>query len=294
MSKPQPGILADVPAAARYLLFRQDVDSNPTQALQALAAEVDGNATVVGLGQSLLLSVDAHLDGLRDFPSSSQPGAEIPATPAALWLWLRGDDHGELLHRGRKLTQLLAPAFTLEQSIDSFRHDIGRDLSGYEDGTENPQGEDAITAAFVAGQGNGMDGSSFVAVQQWLHDFDQLEAMSPQQRDHSIGRQISDNEEIDDAPASAHVKRTAQEDFSPEAFVLRRSMPWTCGHDAGLIFVAFAHTLDHFEALLQRMTGVEDGIRDALFDFTHPLTGSYFWCPPMQADGTLDLSALRL
>jgi putative iron-dependent peroxidase len=44
--------------------------------------------------------------------------------------------------------------------------------------------------------------------------------------------------EIADAPPSAHVKRTAQESFDPEAFVLRRSMPWTDGMRSGLNFVA--------------------------------------------------------
>ena len=49
-------------------------------------------------------------------------------------------------------------------------------------------------------------------------------AMSRKQQDHSIGRRKSDNQELGNAPASAHVKRTAQESFFPEAFVLRRSM----------------------------------------------------------------------
>jgi len=41
------------------------------------------------------------------------------------------------------------------------------------------------------------------------------------------------------------------------------------------------------------MVGGEDGIIDALFQFTWPLTGSYFWCPPMRA-GKLDLRVLGL
>jgi len=71
------------------------------------------------------------------------PGIEVPVTPAALWCWLRGDDRGELVHRGRSLAAM-------------------------------------------------------------------------------FGRRRDDNEEIADAPPSAHVKRTAQESFEPEAFVLRR------------------------------------------------------------------------
>jgi putative iron-dependent peroxidase len=41
------------------------------------------------------------------------------------------------------------------------------------------------------------------------------------------------------------------------------------------------------------MTGQEDGITDGLFRFTRPLTGSYFWCPPV-AGGKLDLGAVGL
>jgi putative iron-dependent peroxidase len=39
------------------------------------------------------------------------------------------------------------------------------------------------------------------------------------------------------------------------------------------------------------MVGAEDGIVDALFKFTQPVTGCYFWCPPSRR-GRLDLSAL--
>ena len=41
------------------------------------------------------------------------------------------------------------------------------------------------------------------------------------------------------------------------------------------------------------MTGVEDGVSDALFRFTRPVTGAYFWCPPLLG-GRLDLRALGI
>jgi putative iron-dependent peroxidase len=90
-----------------------------------------------------------------------------------------------------------------------------------------------------------------------------------------------------------HVKRTALESFQPEAFVVRRSMPWADAMRAGLMFVAFGATLDAFEAQLRRMAGIEDGITDALFKFTRPVTGAYFWCPGMRR-GRLDLAPLGL
>ena len=163
-----------------------------------------------------------EVPGLHDLPVLTGPGIEVPVTPAALWCWLRGDDRGELVHHGRSLAAMLAPAFRIQRVLDAFQYDASRDLTGYEDGTENPQGEAAIAAAVVNGQGPGLDGGSFVAVQQWQHDLDRFAAMAREEQDAMFGRRRDDNEEIADAPPSAHVKRTAQESFEPEAFVLRR------------------------------------------------------------------------
>ena len=97
---------------------------------------------------------------------------------------------------------------------------------------------------------------------------------------------------IGDAPESAHVKRAEQESFSPEAIVLRRSMPFSQTFGEGLMFVAFGKSLDAFEVQMRRMTGHDDGITDGLFEFSRPISGSYYWCPPVSGDGNLDLSAL--
>lgn len=293
MSHTQPGILAEETRLARYLVFSIDSEDEVESALQILANNIDPENTVVGIGESLVSLLGKEITGLHTLQASSSHGVELPSTPAALWCWLRGNDRGELFHRSRQVEELLAPAFILTDALDSFQYDANRDLSGYEDGTENPKGEEAIAAATVQGQGAGMDGSSFVAVQQWLHDLDTFSAMSPEQQDDTFGRHISDNEEFDEAPESAHVKRTSQESFEPEAFILRRSMPWAEGMDGGLVFVAFGKSFDAFEAILNRMLGNEDGIIDGLFSFTRPISGAYFWCPPVKG-GQLDLSALGI
>lgn len=287
----QPGILATETRLSRYLVFSIASQEAIPDALAALAGSIDCENTVVGLGQSLVMVTGKQIPGLRLFPAASGSGIEVPSTPSALWCWLRGKDRGELYHRSRDLEALLSPAFVLDDALDSFQYDANRDLSGYEDGTENPEAEDAVNAAIVQNQGAGLDGSSFVVVQQWLHDFDVLDGMSRSQQDNIVGRHISDNEEFDEAPASAHVKRAAQESFHPEAFILRRSMPWADGMTAGLYFVAFGKSFDAYEAILNRMLGHEDNIVDGLFQFSRPLTGAYFWCPPIK-DGSLDLSAL--
>lgn len=287
----QAAIFDPIPDHARHLFFDLNPAVDSRAALQALAAACDGQSVVLGVGTSVAQALGAPVAGLRDFPLLPDARPPIPATQHALWLWLRGDEPGDLLLRGHALQALIAPAFSLVQAIVSFRHQDYRDLTGYEDGTENPKGEAAVEAAVAQGQGAGLDGSSFAAVQQWLHDFPKYATMPRAEQDNCFGRDRDSNEELDDAPESAHVKRTAQESFEPEAFVVRRSMPWVAGADAGLVFLAFGKSFDSFEAQLRRMTGHDDGITDALFRFTRPLTGGYYWCPPV-AGNAIDLSAL--
>lgn len=294
MNTSQPGILLPLPNQARYLFFAlADIEAT-AESLRALRELADGENAVVGFGQPLAAALGASIAGLKTSPQVTAPGLSIANAPEALWVWLRGDDRGDILHRSRRITRALSPAFQLRECWDAFKHREGKDLSGYEDGTENPVGDDAVSAAIVApGETGPLSGSSFVALQRWVHNFERFEAMPGNAQDHAIGRRQADNEEIDDAPESAHVKRTAQESFSPEAFVLRRSMPWADGNTGGLMFVAFGNSFYAFEAQLRRMVGAEDGIVDALFGFTQPVAGAYFWCPALR-DGKLDLAPLGL
>jgi len=288
MIKYQAGILADpVPPLARHVFFTLKSSEHLAAALRRLAVMVDGDATVIGFGQSLLHALNVKLDKMRSFPAMSTQGIDIPSTQHALWCWLRGDDRGELLHRTNALIAALAPALSVVQMTEAFRYKSGHDLTGYEDGTENPVEQAAVDAAIDSDA----PGGSYAAIQHWVHDLSGFKALPQEEQDHIFGRRLSDNEELDDAPASAHVKRTAQEDFDPEAFVVRRSMPYIDGDEAGLVFLAFGSTLDFYEMQLRRMIGLDDGIVDGLFRFSRPITGGYYWCPPID-NGQLKLPAL--
>jgi porphyrinogen peroxidase len=294
MSYYQPGILATPgPPQARHLFVALESAEALPAAIDKLAMLVDGKTAVVGFGESLVQALGGQIEGLRAFPALAGVGVDNPSTQHALWCWLHGEDRGELLHRSRAIEAALAPALRLVQMTEAFRYKTGHDLTGYEDGTENPHDEAAVAAALVGEGTDGLHGGSFAAIQQWQHDLDGFAALPAQEQDHIIGRRKSDNEELEDAPESAHVKRTAQESFAPEAFVVRRSMPWVEGDLAGLMFLAFGYSLDAFEVQLRRMSGLEDGIVDGLYRMSRPITGGYYWCPPLK-DGQLDLRALRI
>lgn len=277
-AEPQPGILADVPPAGRHLTFDLRVGGDPHKALRNLR-DAAPQSCVVGLGPSLLRLLGADVAGMRVFPALAGNGVQAPSTQNALWVFIRQDSTSECFDAAREIQGALGADFLLDEEIGTFVYRGGHDLSGYEDGTENPKGDAARHAAIVAD--GPLAGSSFAGLQRWLHDLPRFATFKQLDRDDAIGRRFKDNEELPDAPVSAHVKRSAQESYEPPAYMVRRSMPWSEGGKHGLYFLAFGADLDRFERVLRHMVGLDDGVVDGLFGFTRPLTGGYYWCPPI-------------
>lgn len=287
----QASVLLPPAPYGRSVTLRRRPDADPRAALARLVAGYRPEWGAFGIGEPLTRALGHTVPGLRAFPAiaSAQP---IPSTQDDLWIFLRGADRGEIFDRGEELAALVGDAFEISDAMETFLYAGGRDLTGYEDGTANPDAEESLAVA-VCGDDGATPGSSFAAIQRWSHDLARFRAHAPETRDAIIGRRISDNEEIEDAPESAHVKRTAQEIFEPTAFMVRRSHPYVTETDRGLEFVAYGHSLDAFERVLRHMVGLDDGIVDALFSFSRPLTGGYYWCPPV-VDGRLDLSLVGI
>jgi len=281
----QPAILQLPPSTARFITFALRPGADGAAALGHLAERDHDPRTVIGIGLPLAESARLRVAGLRAFPADMMP---FPSTQHALWLTLAHADPGAAFEAGRALARAVSAELEVVEEIDGFMYRGGRDLSGFEDGTENPTGDDAVKAALIAGAGAGLDGGSFVAVQRWLHDLDAVERMSPQARARTIGRDRESNDELEDAPPSAHVRRTDQESFEPDGHIVRRSMPYGGVREHGLYFVAYGESLDRFERQLRRMAGRDDGVPDGLLSFTRAVTGGYYFCPPLRA-GRLDL-----
>jgi len=288
----QPGILAAPLPVGRSLVFRMAPGADVSAALRKLGKGFSTSWGVMGVGEPLVCALGRKIPGLRAFPEIAAPAGRIPSTQQALWFFLRNRNRTATFDTTMEIRSLVAGAFVLEDAMDTFLYAGGKDLSGYEDGTENPRRAAAIAAAVIS-SGKGLAGSSFVAVQRWAHDLQLFQALPRTQRDAIIGRRADTNAEIATAPASAHVKRSAQESYDPPAFMVRRSMPWAVAHEQGLEFIAYVESLDRFERVLRRMAGLDDGIVDGLFTFSRPLTGGYYWCPPVTR-GRLNLSCLGL
>jgi len=259
------------PLAAVTLQWRLRGDALALwRALQALHMP----GAVIGLGAGLVAAVGASVPGLRPFERLQRGRFAMPATPLDVFALVPAHDPGQAFDHADALVRALDPYAELVEALPLFRYRRGHDLTGYLDGIENPQGDAAWQTALAR------DGSSFVLVQRWLHLRDRFAALPAPARDDVFGRRAADDEEIAEAPESAHVKRTAQEDFEPPAFLLRRSMPWGDARRHGLQFISFAAALAPIQRQLERMMGLEDGLQDALLAHSQAETGAYYWCPP--------------
>ena len=290
----QTGILEAIPAHGRYLSCQLCLGTDPRPVLQQLAAQTDGLGTVVGLGESLVRALDGQVPGLKTFRGIDGALVKLPATPVDLLVWLRGTARGDLLTRSQHLEALLAPAFEIRhhRRVQPRRrqrpHRLRRRHRKPAQATRRSQWPFCPTGAArwpAAASWRCSAGTTSSTCSKPCHGNSRT---TP-----SAASAIS-NEELDDAPESAHVKRTRPgRASSPKPSCCGAPCRGWRATEGGLVFTAFGASLDAFEALLRRMSGAEDGIVDALFTFTEPETGAYFWCPPMH-DGQLDLRALGL
>ena len=170
--EPQAGILEPVPAVGRHLTFDLRFAADPHRAIRKLADEAPPSC-VIGLGLSLVSALGATIDGLRVFPALAGKGVETPSTQNALWVWVRESALSDCFRRVPLDREgVWVKTFALVEEISTFVYRKGRDLSGYEDGTENPKDDAAREAAIVAS--GPLQGSSFAAVQRWVHDLRQF------------------------------------------------------------------------------------------------------------------------
>ncbi|WP_180163231.1 Dyp-type peroxidase [Acinetobacter sp. YH12069] len=166
-----------------------------------------------------------------------------------------------------------------------FRNFDGRDLTGFIDGTENPQFPDdrAETALLAEDAGIFADGS-FVFAQRYAHNLDKWKKLKVDAQEHVIGRTKLESIELDEdeQPENSHVSRTVVENGEGEELaILRHSLPYGDGRgDQGLFFIAYTKDLSIIDSMLVRMFGTSgDGIHDRLLHFVTPMDGAYYFAP---------------
>jgi putative iron-dependent peroxidase len=168
-----------------------------------------------------------------------------------------------------------------------FRYFDDRDLLGFVDGTENPRGEAALSAALVTAQEDPQfAGGSYVIIQKYLHDMSRWNALSTEEQERIIGRKKLSDIELSDAVKApfAHNVLTTVVENGKEVEILRDNMPFgKPGHgEFGTYFIGYCRTPRITEQMLENMfIGSPPGNYDRLLDFSRAVTGSLFFAPSL-------------
>jgi putative iron-dependent peroxidase len=290
---PQFGIFAQGTIAHAFLEWdlRPDVDLNEAARLLGLlrgpAVSAGGVNLVLAFGSELwrALAPEDLPDGLGPFQRiGTLGGHNAPATQHDLWLWINGSSQDVVFEHARAAARAIHEVAELAGEQLAFVHRDSRDLTGFIDGTANPTMVEAPAAALVPDGRPGAGGSHVLAM-RWVHDLDSFEALPVSEQEQIFGRTKPSSIELEEdaKPPTAHIARVEiEDDAGNELPIYRRSVPYGTVAEHGLYFVAFSADRTRYDRMLARMFGTDgDGRHDRITEFSRPVSGAYYFAPPL-------------
>ena len=301
-AEPQAGVNAPQTRAAIFLVLsvlHSVADAARVRrtcaTLGALVRAVDardsqGNLTcVVGFGSAIWDELfgaprPAELHPFRELRSGPR---WAPATPGDLFFHIRAERMDLCFELASQLMRQLEGSATTVDETHGFRYFDDRDLTGFVDGTENPQGAEKFAATVVGDEDPAFAGGSYIMIQKYLHHLDAWRQLPTETQEGIIGRTKIDDVELDEAtkPAFAHNALTTLVEAGSEVKILRHNMPFgnAADGDSGTYFIGYARSPQPLETMLENMViGSPPGNYDRLLDFTHPVSGTNLFAPSVQ------------
>ncbi|BFM47902.1 Dyp-type peroxidase [Marinomonas sp. THO17] len=217
------------------------------------------------------------------FPDLQGPEMTITSTDVDMVLHIRAMRHDAAFELSRRLFALVKDCVQLVEEVTCFIYKDSRDLTGFVDGTENPQGEQRKAVALVSEEDANFANGSYLNLMRFSHDLDKWQQQDLKTQEDTYGRTKEDNEEYPAAEKSvhAHTKRTSLKDAQGKSIeILRQSMPYGSLTDQGLMFASYSKSPTNFNLMLESMIlGDEQGNTDHLMKYTEAKTAQAFFVP---------------
>src|SRR4051812_9629574 len=198
-SEPQ-AVLTPITEAAIFLVFT--VDEGGEDVVRDLLADVSGLrrsvgfrqpegelTCVTGLGSALWdrLFGGARPAGLHPFREVAGAKHRAVSTPGDLLFHIRAHRFDLCFELAQHLTERLAGAARVVDEVHGFRSFDLRDLLGFVDGTENPEGDGAVDAVVIGDEDPGFAGGSYLIVQKYTHDLHGWDALGVEEQERAMG-----------------------------------------------------------------------------------------------------------
>jgi putative iron-dependent peroxidase len=245
---------------------------------------------VVGIGADLWdrLAGEPRPAGLHPFRELAGERHTAVATPGDLLLHIRAHRFDMCFELAQRLMERMRGSAEVVDEVHGFRSFDDRDVLGFVDGTENPEGATAVDAVLIGDEDPAFAGGSYVIVQKYTHDLEAWDALSTEEQELIIGRtKLSDLELPDeDKPANSHLAlNVITGPDGEERKVIRFNMPFgrVGAAEFGTYYIAYARTSELIELMLTNMfIGDPPGNTDRILDFSTAVTGGLFFVPPAE------------
>lgn len=221
---------------------------------------------------------------LHPFRVFGEGARQAVATPGDILLHIRAESMDICFELATLLMNGLGDAVTVVDETHGFRYFDRRAIIGFVDGTENPEGREAVHFTMIGDEDADFAGGSYVLVQKYLHDMAGWNSLSVERQEGIIGRHKLSNVELDDdiKPTSSHSALTTLEEDGEEVKILRDNMPFGRAGmgEFGTYFIGYARNPAPIEQMLENMfVGRPAGNYDRLLDYSRAVTGSLFFVP---------------
>jgi putative iron-dependent peroxidase len=293
---PQP-VLAPLTPAAIFLVAT--IDEGGEQVVQDALPDISGLVRAIGFRDptkhlSVVTSIgsdawDRLFSGprpaeLHPFIELEGPRHHAPSTPGDLLFHIRAESLDVCFELATKLVEAM-DAITVVDEVHGFRFFDNRDLLGFVDGTENPDGPVADSATQIGDEDPDFAGGCYVHVQKYVHDMSAWNSLSVTEQERVVGRTKLDDIELDDdeKPADSHLAlNVIEDDEGNELKIVRHNMPFgEIGKgEFGTYFIGYSRTAAVTERMLSNMfIGDPPGNTDRILDFSTAVTGTMFFTP---------------
>jgi putative iron-dependent peroxidase len=285
--------------AAIFLVALVKDDEKSRDAMRSLCADLTAFVRAVGFRDrsaelSCIMGVGSSAwDRLFGAPKPMHlhPFREIRgvhhavSTPGDILFHIRASRMDMCFELATQIMSRLGDAVSIADEVHGFKYFDDRDLLGFVDGTENPEGDAAAAATLIGDEDAAFAGGSYVIVQKYLHDLSKWNAVPVETQEKMIGRhKLSDIEQADaeKAPYAHNVLTSIVDENGEEQEILRDNMPFgdIKRGEFGTYFIGYAKSPATTEKMLENMfVGQPPGNYDRLLDFSRAVTGTLFFVP---------------
>ncbi len=292
MITPQNGIFAQGTHAHYFLELdiREEIPAwralESFRHLRAPDVSAGGVNFVLAFGPNfwLAISADEKPADLAPFQDIRGAGAKhVPARQHDVWIWINGSTPDVTFDHARAAWLAVRDVATLAAEQPAFVYRDSRDLTGFIDGTANPEPLDAPNVALIP-PGLPGEGGSHVLAMRWVHDLNAFHALPIHEQERVIGRTKPDSVELaeDLRHPTGHLARVQVIEGGEELEIYRRSVPYGTVAEHGLYFIAFSADRTRFDRILARIFGsAKDGLHDRLTEFSRPVSGAFYFAPSL-------------